>query len=309
MGAGRDITVSYYTQDEPETEKPAGFNGININGITTPYVKGGSKPTILLSFRGQALTPGKDYSISYRNNNTLTTADMEEKQLPAFTLTGKGSFRGKLTGTFKITDGRMKDKVTMTLKDVVYREKKGAYKSKAVLLDVSGKALSAGKDYDKNLEYTYDKAKEGIEDIEVKLSDGETVQRKVGDAVEDGDIPQAGTAIRVTARGTGIYQGGGDAECSAVYRIVAADFTKVKAKVATKTYQDGRPVVLQGEDLTLTMSGVADPLVLGKDYMIKEKSYVNNTKKGKAKVTLKGIGNYGGEKTITYAIGAKKLWW
>lgn len=311
VGAGQDIAVSYYTQDDPEVENPADFDGININGIITPYVKGGSKPTVLLSFRGQALTPGKDYSISYRNNNALTTADMEEKKLPAFTITGKGSFKGKLTGTFTITDGRMKDKdkVTMTVKDVVFRNKKGAYKTTAVLRDVSGKALAVGRDYDKNLEYTYSTVKEGIKDIEVKLLSGETVQRKVGDPVEDGDIPQAGTAIRVTARGKGVYEGEGDAECSAVYRIVAADFTKVKVKTVTKTYQDGRPVVLEGDDLTLTMSGVAEPLVHGEDYVIKQETYVNHTKKGKAKVTLRGIGNYGGEKTITYTIGAKKLWW
>ena len=283
VGAGQDVTVTYDT--------------------TIPYVKGGSKPTVLLSFRGQALTPGKDYSISYRNNNALTTAEMEENKLPAFTITGKGSFKGKLTGTFTITDGRMKDKVTMTAKDVVYREKKGAYKTKVVLRDVSGKTLAAGKDYDKNLVYAYE------QDIEVKLPSGETVRRRVGDVVEDGDIPQAGTAIRVTAHGMGVYQGDGDAECSAVYRIVAADFTKVKVKTVKKTYQDGRPVKLTGEDLTLTMSGVAEPLVLGEDYTIKEETYVNHIKKGKAKVTLKGIGNYGGEKTITYTIGAKKLWW
>ena len=310
-GIGQDITISYYTQDDPEVEKPAEFDGININGITTPYVKGGSKPTILLSFRGQALTPGKDYSISYKNNNALTTAEMEEKKLPAFTITGKGSFKGKLTGTFTITDGRMKDrdKVTMTLRDVVYREKKGAYKTKAVLRDVSGKTLAAGKDYEKNLEYTYDTVQEGIEDIEVKLPGGETAWRKVGSPVEEEDIPQAGTMIRVTAHGMGAYQGDGDAKCSAVYRIVAADFTKVKVKVSAKSYQDGRPVLLTAEDLTLTVKGVEDPLILNEDYMIEEKTYVNHKKKGKAKVTLKGIGNYGGEKTITYTIGAKKLWW
>ena len=274
-------------------------------------MKGGSKPAILLSFRGQALTPGKDYSISYKNNNALTTAEMEEKKLPAFTITGKGSFKGKLTGTFTITDGRMKDrdKVTMTLRDVVYREKKGAYKTKAVLRDVSGKTLAAGKDYEKNLEYTYDTVQEGIEDIEVKLPGGETAWRKVGSPVEEEDIPQAGTMIRVTAHGMGAYQGDGDAKCSAVYRIVAADFTKVKVKVSAKSYQDGRPVLLTAEDLTLTVKGVEDPLILNEDYMIEEKTYVNHKKKGKAKVTLKGIGNYGGEKTITYTIGAKKLWW
>ena len=286
VGNGQDITVSYDT--------------------TVPYVKGGSKPTVLLSFRGHALTPGKDYSISYRNNNALTTAEMEEKKLPAFTITGKGSFKGKLTGTFTITDGRINDKVTMTLKDVVYREKKGAYKTKAVLKDVGGKTLAAGKDYDKNLEYTYE------EDTEVLVSvDGELSlePRKAKDLVKEGDIPQAGTEIRVIAQGMGAYQGEEDAVCSAVYRIVAADFTKAKVKVSAKVYQNGRPVLLTAEDLTLTVGGAEEPLVLGKDYIIEEKTYINHTKKGKAKVTLRGIGNYGGEKTITYTIGAKKLWW
>ena len=303
VGAGEDITISYYTQDDPEEETPADFDGININGITAPYVKGGTKPTILLYFHGQALTPGKDYSISYRNNNALTTEEMAEKRLPAFTITGKGSFKGKLTGTFTITDGRMEDKVTMTLKDVVYREKKNAYKTKAVLWDVDGKTLAAGRDYDKNLQYTYAK------DTEVKLWGGETTLRYEKEEVQEEDIPQVGTEIRVTAQGMGAYQGAGDAECSAVYRIVAADFTKVRIKVAAKTYQDGRAVLLTAEDLTLTVNGAAEPLVLGEDYIIENESYVNNTKKGIAKVTLRGIGNYGGEKTISYTIGAKSLWW
>ena len=79
--------------------------------------------------------------------------------------------------------------------------------------------------------------------------------------------------------------------------------------MAAKTYQDGRAVLLTAEDLTLTVNGAAEPLVLGEDYIIENESYVNNTKKGIAKVTLRGIGNYGGEKTISYTIGAKSLWW
>ncbi|MDE6213992.1 MAG: hypothetical protein K2M70_11030, partial [Lachnospiraceae bacterium] len=177
------------------------------------------------------------------------------------------------------------------------------YKTKAVLRDVSGAALAAGSDYDKNLQYTYEI------DSEVLLPDGQKIMRRAGEAVGEEDIPTAGTAIRVTARGIGAYQGDGDAECSAVYRIVAADFTKVKVKVNAKTYQDGRPVFLTKDDLVLTVKGVEEPLVLGEDYIIKEETYINHTKKGKAKVTLQGIGNYGGEKTITYTIGAKTLWW
>ena len=61
---------------------------------------------------------------------------------------------------------------------------------------------------------------------------------------------------------------------------------------------------------TVTVKGAEESLVLGRDYIIKTETYENHTKKGKAKVTLRGIGNYGGEKTITYTIGAKKLlWW
>ena len=83
---------------------------------------------VLLAYRGTALEWNKDYRISYKNNNALTTDEMEEKKLPEFTITGKGNFKGKLTGTFTITDGQFADitgdgqrKITMTLKDVVYR--------------------------------------------------------------------------------------------------------------------------------------------------------------------------------------------
>ncbi len=303
-GNGQDITLSYYTQDAPDVVKPME----NLDGITTPYVKGGSKPVVLLRFHGKELTPGKDYTISYKNNNALTTADMEEKKLPVFTVTGRGNFKGRLSGNFTITDGRMSDKVTMTLKDVVYREKKDAYKTRAVLKDVSGSTLTAGKDYDKNLQYTY------AADTRILVLEDKTLveaKRKAGDPVGDADIPPADTSIRVTAKGTGFYAGTGEsAVCSAVYRVTTADLARVKVKTAAKTYLDGRPVTLAAADLTLTISGVAEPLVLGEDYVIVEESYVNHTKKGRAKVTLRGIGNYGGEKTISYTIGAKTLlWW
>ncbi len=303
---GRDITLSYHTQDEQETE----LSLTGLSGMTTPYVKGGSKPVMTVNFRGQALVQGKDYTVKYQNNNTVTTAETPENKLPTYTIKGKGSFKGTLKGSFTITDGRMDKpgKVTMTFKAVVYREKKNAYKPKVTIRDVSGAALAAGRDYDKNLQYTYAKDEKVL-----VLEEGTLVERerKAGESVGEEDIPQKDAEIRVTAKGLGAYAGTGSSapEISAVCRIVAADLAKVKVKVAAKDYQDGRPVTLTAEDLTLTVSGAAQPLEYGKDYQIKEGSYVNHTKKGKAKVTLQGLGNYGGEKTITYSIGAKKLWW
>lgn len=309
---GSDFSLSCYTQDEPDVVTELR----DLNAVAAPYVKGGSKPVILLTFQGTPLEPGRDYKISYKNNKALTTAETEESMLPAWTITGKGNFKGKLTGTFTITDGQFdkvtdsgRSKVTMTLKDVVYREKKGAYKTKAALKDVNGSALAAGRDYDKNLQYTYEADTEVLVFEEGELTEA---TRRAKEPVGESDIPQAQTAIRVTAKGIGAYAGTGETppEISAVYRIVSADFTRAKVKIAEKNYQDGRPVTLAAPDLTVTVNGAAEPLVLGRDYIIREETYTNHTKKGKAKVTLRGIGNYGGEKTVTYTIKAKKLlWW
>lgn len=302
-----DITLAYRTQDAPEEKE---IPLADLNSITTPYVKGGSKPVITVVFRGQTLEQGKDYTVSYKNHNALTTAETEEKKLPAFTISGRGNFKGRLTGTFKITDGRIDKagKVTMIPKDVVYREKKNAYKTKVTLKDVNGANLTAGLDYDKNLRYTYAENAKALIPADGGLVEQE---RKAGEIVGEEDIPAGGTLIRVAAGGIGAYAGNGNSapEISAVYRIVAADIAKAKVKVAAMSYQDGRPVILQEGDLTVTMNGVAEPLVFGKDYEIIEESYVNHIKKGRAKVTLRGLGNYGGEKTITYNIGAKSLWW
>ena len=54
-------------------------------------------------------------------------------------------------------------------------------------------------------------------------------------------------------------------------------------KVAAKDYQDGRPVTLTADDLIVTVNGAAEPLVLGRDYIIKEESYVIIQRKAKRK--------------------------
>ena len=303
---GGDIELSYHTQDAPEEE----IELTALSDVTAPYVKGGSKPVISVVFRGQKLVQGKDYTVSYQNNNALTTEGMGAKKLPLVTVTGKGNFKGKLTGNFTITDGRMnqRGKITMALKDVVYQKKKNAYKAKVTLKDINGKALAAGRDYDKKLQYDYAK------DTVVLVPEGRTFveqERSAGEAVRETDIPMAGTAIRVTAKGIGAYAGenGFGTRISASYRVVAADISKVKVKAVVKDYADGRPVTLTPQDLILTVNGAAEPLEYGKDYRIDETSYQNNVKKGKARVTLRGLENYGGEKTITFTIAAKKIWW
>lgn len=302
------ISMAYYLQGEDKSEAR---EIDSLAEMTTPYVKGGSKPVVILYFNGTELTPGKDYTIKYANNNAVTTYDTAEKKLPKITITGKSNLKGSFSGTWWITDGQMSDengKLTMTAPDVVYKDKKGAYKASVTIKDVNGSKLAAGKDYEKNLIYTYE------EETLLEGVDGEVIARNAGDTVETADIVPAGTLLRVTAVGKGAYTGENayGATISCTYRMVAANISGAKITVKTKSYLNGKPVTLnpETEDLTVTFKGVTDPLVYGVDYVIDEGTYTNNTTKGKATVMIRGKGNYGGEKKITYTIGAKQLlWW
>lgn len=298
----RAITMQYYTQDAPERLQPV----TTLSGITTPYVKGGSKPVVILYYKENQLEPGKDYTIKYANNKAVTTEGMTEDKMPKITVTGKGNFKGSITGFYTITDGQMEkeNKLTMTAKDVVYKNKKNAYKSSVVLKDCNGSKLASGIDYDKDIVYTYEK------DAEFTGADGEVIRRSAGDVVGDNDIPPIGTIICVTAHGTGYYAGDGSAEISTTYRITEADISKAKVTVQAKVYRNGNEITLTEADLNVTVSDRPGPLVYGVDYIIDGRTYTNNTNKGKASVIIRGLGDYGGEKKITFKIGAKPLtWW
>lgn len=284
------ITMAYYTENAPDTLIPVD----NISKITSPYMKGKTKPGIVLYYNGTKLTYGTDYTVKYTNNTAVTTADTAEKKLPTLTITGKGNFRGSFQGTWSITDGAMSDtngKLTMTAKDVVYKNKTNSYKTTLTLTDANGSKLVAGKDYDKNVIYTY--------------ADGS----KKGEPIGTDDIPQTGTLICATVTGIGPYTGNGNASLSATYRIIAADVSKAKVTVKPQIYQNGRKVTLTKDDITIRLNNTN--LIYGIDYTIDETTYKNNTLKGSATVILRGIGdNYGGEKKITFQITSKKVeWW
>ena len=295
------ITMTYTTQDAADTPIPIK----TLSEITSPYMKGSTCPNVQLSLNGTPLIKGKDYTVKYANNKQVTTPGLEEKKLPSITVTGKGSFKGKLTGTWNITNsnfGGESDKVKLVLKDVVYKNAPNKYKTAVTLIDANGAKLSAGKDYDKDVTFSYTEA------VTVDTADGNRVNRAVGDLVDDFDIPDAGTVICVKVTGAGAYEGNGNAVLSNTYRIVNADIAKAKVRVNARVYQNGDAVTLTPDDIEITFNG--EPLNYGESYTIDTTTYTNNLKKGKASVVLKGLGNYGGEKKITFTIGSKMLvWW
>ena len=100
-------------------------------------------------------------------------------------------------------------------------------------------------------------------------------------------------------------------------------FSEAKAvfKIEKQPYT-GRPITLtQQSQFMLDKNGNVQAyiklgrqytyLTLGKDFEVVENSYVKNVNKGKATVTLHGIGEYGGYKTVSFNIGTRSVseWW
>ena len=267
------------------------------------YTKGGVKPETVLTFNGEELVLNRDYKVKYANNNAVGGTG---KKTPTLTITGAGNYTGTMTRTFSIEKASLAD-TTVTATDIQYSAKAGICKPSIVVYDTNGAKLVAGKDYDnKKIEYTY------VSDTTVKRKQGRALvyhDVTAGTLVDlKKDIIPAGTDIRVTLYGKGLYS---DATSS------SAEFTFVNSLIskATVTFAKGKNVFeytgngieISEADLTVKIGRTNVPMGA---YRIT--SITENTKKGTAKVTIEGVGKYGsdyygGTKTVTFKINARKI--
>ena len=242
------------------------------------YSKGGALPEVHVYWNEIELIVGTDYTLKYTNNKQ-SVADGKVK------ITFKGNFKGSAEEQpFKITKKDIAD-VNITAKDLVY--KKGKYKSTPVLTDSDGKKLKAGVDYEKTYEYT-------------------------GNII-DGDA-QPETEITVTVTGKGNYTG----TVSTTYRILETgkDISKAVFKITDQEYTGSEILITDMSQFTgtddarnayITVNKQKEYLVLGEDFEVVPGSYVKNISKGTAKVTFRGINEYGGTKTVSFKIGQRSI--
>lgn len=284
-----------YTGTLKKTFKITTYNIVeNLEGCVTveianeaPYMKGGAKPVPVITFNGEPLEEGVDFTLAYKNNTAVASGDPSNKKAPNVTITGKGNYTGKLVRYFSITSGSLEN-VTVTASDIVFNAK--GFKAPSVIVtDMDGKKLSAGKDYEKNLIYTY------AEDVKTK--DGEILFEKDAE-VNKTDIIPAGTAIKVTVKGIGFY----DATFTeTTFRVTKQNISKAAIKIKNQTYT--------GREITLTEKDFITALEWKDDYRIVEGSYTNNINKGTASVMIAGVGDYGGTQKVTFKIDAKAMVW
>lgn len=244
--------------------------------ISAVYLKGGTKPAVLVKFNGTALTQGTDYTVRYTYNRKVAAAS--DAKAPTVRITGRGNYSGTLSKTFTITASSL-SALNAVADDVVYRDKAGNFKNKMTITDSDGKVLTAGTDYARTFSYAAG-----------------------GSALQLTQTAASGSTVTITATGLGAYAG---STVSASYRLTAKKNFSAATVTAVKKYYTGSAVRLSQADLTVRVHGTALNLVTGSDsdgYEIVSGSYVNNVNVGTATVILRGCGSYSGIRKVKFRI-------
>lgn len=273
------ITKTYKIVPHPLADGSEGITAELAAAGEQIWQAGGAAPKVIVLFRGKKLVEGTDYTLSYRNNRSMAVKEGKE---PAVIIKGKKNFTGSRELTFTMKSGNIAN-VTITAPDLEENTRAGKYMSTPVLTDTNGKRLKAGTDYEKTYVYTDEN----------------------GIALDKTARPLAGDRLTVTVTGKGNYSG----KAKTSFRIVPKGnhVSKAKVKINEKIYYTGSRITLSKNDLTVT---IGKTILSPDDYDIIAYSYLNNINKGTAKVTIRGKGEYGGTKQISFRILSQNMrWW
>ena len=310
----------------------------------TSYVYDGTykKPAATVTLDGKVLQAGKDYTISYRNNQNVGAATV--------IATGMGDYTGYTSKNFTITKRAMAGGTVSIASSVSFT---GSNVTPSVTVKAAGRTLTSGTDYtvsysnNKNVGtasvYVYGKgnysgslsakfdivpAKQQIQKLETRYkgfyidwaqkgsATGYDVEYSVNSNMS-GAVSRHLTANRPdTLTVSGLA---GDK----VYYVRVRSYTNTNGKIYYGAWSDVKSIKTANNDITkATVSGISTKAFTGKaitqnvtvkvgstvlkngtDYTV---SYSNNKKVGKATVKITGKGKYGGIITKTFNINPAK---
>ncbi|MDE6016690.1 MAG: DUF285 domain-containing protein [Acetatifactor sp.] len=244
------------------------------------YSQSGAKPAVTVKINETILQSGSDYTVTYKNNKKLATADAAKA--PTVVIKGKGNYRFSKSVPFSIVEKSLDEEDIMVSAPDAFLGAKRRLLTAPTVMDGNGKKLKAGRDY---------------------IIDGYYINEQQFDG--RGEV-SVNTFVTVKLRGTGCYIG----ESEATYRIAARDISKTKVAISSIEFSGGATTLtdkmIEGEQIKVTDKAIGQELIYGTDYTII--AYKNNTKKGKATLIIQGIGErYGGTKAVEFSIAAKKL--
>lgn len=275
-GKGRyqgTLRLNYIITPNTDIKIVMGKNvGYNNGTYETPYQKGGAVPELILKDQDYTVLKSKtDYTIKYKDNKTPGTPMTCE-------IKGKGSYAGyEKTVTLMVTKADIGN-CTISIPDKPYSDKPDKWKSTITIRDVNGKKLAAKTDYD--ADFTFSHTQESS--------------------------PQADTVVTVTVTGVGCYE----ETITGTYRIFSRNISTLKVVIDPQEYT-GKEIKLKKSDIHIYATATDQKKgqeLPWKDscFEILESEYKNNMNAGTAKVTLRGMGEYGGTKTYSFKIEKKK---
>lgn len=256
---------------------------VKLSTITYTYNSAGVKPVPEV----YGMTEGTDYTVVYVNNKKIGSAT--DEKAPCLYIKGIGGYTGTTKVKpvkFTIEKAPLSDFATLSAENVFYKDKNKNYITKFTLIENStGKKLAKGKDYEK-VKYEYKLQDEYIE-------------------ITTGKCPAEATSLRITVYAS--EKGGFSGSISTEYQFYTNQISKAKVQeIAAQEYSGQQIRPLPVVTMTVKVDGKTETvtLVKGRDYVLE---YGDNRKVGTGTVTIKGIGDYGGKKTVKFKINKRKL--
>ena len=247
--------------------KPYEKNGVKPQ---VSYQKNGVIPEVTLTYEEDyRLIKGKDYSVKTRNNQAIGTMYLE--------ISGKGNYANYHSFIeIEIVQSDIAN-ATMIVKDQKYSQEADGWKSPIEVRDANGRLLAMGKDYNKEVTYSYDPQN-----------------------TSESGTPEVGTKVTVTVYGINNYKG----TLSGTYHICQWKINDFQIVVDPQVYTgsevkpsiDDIHVYKDGEEIEITPAWIV--------------GYQNNIRVGLGRVILRGMdeyGEYGGTRTCHFAICKKTI--
>ena len=245
-------------------------DGILPKGVWTSkvsdmiYTGQAIKPEVRVYDENKRLTLGTDYKVTYLNNTKASAAS--SKKPPMVQITGIGNYQDVIKIPFSIHPLDLETNINEISMSPIYAVENGKVQKPIPILYYEGKKL-------------INKA-----DMTVSYPDGGTgAYKKAGNYV-----------IQVTGKGSFTGTLTIPFEIQTGKRLITgASFKAIPA--ISYTGEEIKPSI----EVSYRISGKNIPLVQGTDF---EVSYENNVQVGKATARVKGIGEYTGEKVLSFSI-------
>lgn len=293
------------------------------------YTGNALTPAVTVQLNGTTLIQGTDYTVTYRDNTNVGTANV--------TITGAGNYTGTVTGSFEITARNIGTSI-VSAEDQVYT-------GNAIIPEITvmngSRKLIENKDYTVAITNNIDKGTALIEisgignymgtvtgsfeitakditDCEIAdiasviytgkaqtpvvtvTSEGETLVLSKDYTVvysDNVDVTTTARKAKAVITGKGNYTG----SITKIFDITAADITAaIVSGIPEKTQYTGNEIEVSG--LTVMFGDIQ--LNENSDYVL---SYTNNKEVGTAAVTITGAGNYQGVIEKTFEITTKDI--